>query len=71
MFRDDLGRLSTTERLDEVVALLAAGFLRLRCRTGSVPGGGVSVDALAEESSKNSPDLAGGVSEGAAPCPVS
>ena len=71
MFDDDCGRLPAADRLDEVVALLAAGFLRLKRRMHGMLNGDMSAHSLAEESSKNSSDLAGGVSEEAAPCPVS
>lgn len=36
-FHDNPDRMSSEERLDEVAALLAAGFLRLKRRTGCVP----------------------------------
>jgi len=33
----DPDRMTADERLDEVAAILAAGFLRARCRRGYVP----------------------------------
>jgi hypothetical protein len=35
MDRDDPADMSIDERLDELALLLAAGFLRLKCRTAS------------------------------------
>ncbi|MBW7905423.1 MAG: hypothetical protein LC135_02910 [Phycisphaerae bacterium] len=37
MRHDDLAAMSVDERLDEVTSLLAAGFLRLKRRTGCLP----------------------------------
>lgn len=37
MHRDDLAAMSVDERLDEITSLLAAGFLRLKRRTGCLP----------------------------------
>jgi len=37
MYRDDPAAMSIDDRLDEVASLLAAGFLRLKRRTGCVP----------------------------------
>ena len=37
MRHDDPAHMSIDERLDEVASLLAAGFLRLRRRTGCLP----------------------------------
>jgi len=71
MFHDDPSRMSEDERLDEVAALLAAGFLRLKRRTGCVPGGDSAPHAPAEDSTKISSELTGCGPEGAAPCPVS
>jgi len=71
MFHDDPGRMSEDERLDEVAALLAAGFLRLKRRTGCVPSGDFRPHAPAEDSPEFSAELTGCGPEGAAPCPVS
>jgi len=37
MHRDDPADMSIDERLDELASLLAAGFLRLKRRTGCLP----------------------------------
>ena len=37
MFKDDHAEQTCDERLDELAALLAAGFLRLKRRTGCLP----------------------------------
>jgi hypothetical protein len=37
MFNDDPANMSIDDRLDELAALLAAGFLRLKRRTGCLP----------------------------------
>ena len=37
MFYEDPAHMSADERLDELAALLAAGFLRLKCRMGHPP----------------------------------
>jgi len=37
MSPDDPARMSADERIDEVVAILAAGFLRLKRRTPCLP----------------------------------
>ena len=71
MFHDDPDRMSEDERLDEVAALLAAGFLRLKRRTGCVPSGDSAQHVPAEDSSEFSAELTGCGSEEAAPCPVS
>ena len=70
-FHDEPGRMSTDERLREVAALLAAGFLRLKRRTGCVPSGDSPPHASAEDSSEFSAELTGCGPEKAAPCPVS
>jgi len=71
MFHDDPSRMSEDERLDEVAALLAAGFLRLKRRTGFFPGGDSAAHDRAEDSAEISSELTGCSPEGAAPCPVS
>lgn len=71
MFRDNPDRMSADERLQELAALLAAGFLRLKRRTGCVPDGNVPPHVSAEDSSKFSAELTGCGPEEAAPCPVS
>lgn len=71
MFHDDPSLMSEDERLDEVAALLAAGFLHLKRRTGCVPGRDLAAHPPAEDSSEVSSELTGCASEGAAPCPVS
>jgi len=37
MYHDDLADMPTDDRLEELAALLAAGFLRLKRRTGCLP----------------------------------
>ncbi|MCC7409994.1 MAG: hypothetical protein IT442_18150 [Phycisphaeraceae bacterium] len=37
MNRNDPAAMSIDQRLDEIAALLATGFLRLKCRTGCLP----------------------------------
>jgi len=59
--------LAPEARLREIAALLAAGFLRLKRRTGCVPGGDFPPHVPAEDSSGISPELAGCTPEGAAP----
>lgn len=71
MFHDDPDRMSADERLDEVAALLAAGFLRLKRRTGCLPDGEVPPHVSAEDSSEFLAELTGCGPEEAAPCPVS
>ena len=71
MSHDDPDRMSAEERLGEVAALLAAGFLRLKRRTGCLPDGDVPPHVAAEDSSEFPAELTGCASEEAAPCPVS
>ena len=61
MFYEDPAQMSADERLDELAALLAAGFLRLKCRTGHPPTGEHPPHVSAEKSSENRPELSGGV----------
>jgi hypothetical protein len=64
MANDNPNQMTSEQRVGEVAALLAAGFLRLRQRVGvpKVPG------VAAAESSENSPELSGGSSRNAASC---
>ena len=72
MQRDDPGDISIDERLDELALLLAAGFLRLKRRTGCLPSDAPpSPDSAASESaesSKISTELSCHLSESSAPC---
>jgi len=61
MFYEDPARMSADERLDELAALLAAGFLRLKYRTGRPSTGEHPVHISAGKSSENLPELSGGV----------
>jgi len=61
MFYEDPAQMSTDERLDELAALLAAGFLRLKCRTGCPPTGEHPAHVSADKSPENRPELSGGV----------
>lgn len=71
MFHDDPNRMTAEERLDEVAALLAAGFLRLKRRTGCLLDGDPPPHVSAEDSPEFPAELTGCGSEEAAPCPVS
>ena len=75
MFHDDPSRLTADERTDEMAALLAAGFLRLKRRTRCLPfdfahgpepvegpTGQKSPHVSAEESSEFRPESSGGSS---------
>ena len=72
MFHDDPDRMSIDDCLEELAALLAAGFLRLKRRTGCLPAStpacrpGWSESA---ESSKIPSDSAWQSSEPSALCP--
>jgi len=72
MQRDDPAHMSIDERLDEVASLLAAGFLRLKRRTGCLPPEAFpSPDSAtweSAESSKIPADLPCHLSETLAPC---
>jgi hypothetical protein len=46
MHRDDPAAMTIHERLDEVASLLAAGFLRLKRRTGCLPPDAFSLKPL-------------------------
>ena len=61
MFYEDPAQMSADERLDELAGLLAAGFLRLKCRRGQPPTGEHPAHVSAEKSSENLPELSGGV----------
>ena len=61
MFYEDPAQMSADERLDELAALLAAGFLRLKRRRVAAPTGEHPAHVLAEKSPKNLPELSGGV----------
>jgi len=54
VFADDPDTMSTDDRLNELAALLAAGFLRLRRRTGYLPQG-TPLGADQAESPQDSP----------------
>lgn len=59
MRHDDLAAMSVDERLDEVASLLAAGFLRLKRRTGCLPQeASSSPDSATCESAESSKILA-------------
>jgi hypothetical protein len=49
MHRDDPANMSIDERLDELTSLLAAGFLRLKRRTGCLPPDAFSLNPLPHE----------------------
>jgi hypothetical protein len=76
MHHDDLPAMSVDERLDEVASLLAAGFLRLKRRTGCLPPTARSspnsapdpATSKSAESSKISAELPCHFSENSAPC---
>jgi hypothetical protein len=61
MFYEDPAQMSADERLDELAGLLAAGFLRLKCRRVTAPTGEHPAHVSPEKSPKNSPELSGGV----------
>lgn len=66
MHRDDPAAMSIDERLDEVASLLAAGFLRLKRRTGCLPpDASSSPDYATSESAESSKNPA------ASPCHIS
>ena len=65
MFHDDPADMSIDDRLEELVALLAAGFLRLKRRTGCLP----PPTSESAESPRTPPDSAWRSSETSAPCP--
>jgi len=62
MFHDDPSRLTADERTDEIAALLAAGFLRLKRRTRCLPTGQESPHVAARKSSEFRPESSGGSS---------
>jgi hypothetical protein len=64
MHHDDPDRMSIDDRLEELAALLAAGFLRLKRRTGIVP----SPMSESADSSKTAPDSAWQSSKSPALC---
>ncbi|MBN1942405.1 MAG: hypothetical protein JW849_03835 [Phycisphaerae bacterium] len=64
MFTDDPADMSIDDRLDELTALLAAGFLRLKRRTGCLP----PSTSESVESSRIPPDSPCDFSESMAPC---
>ena len=61
MFYEDPAQMSADERLDELAALLAAGFLRQRCSKVAAQTAENQAHVSVEESSENSPELSGGV----------
>jgi hypothetical protein len=64
MAYENPNQMTSEQRVGEVAALLAAGFLRLRQRVGVQKSPGTA----ASESSENSPELSGGSSQNAASC---
>lgn len=72
MRHDDPAAMSVDERLDEVASLLAAGFLRLKRRTGCLPpltpSSPDSATLESAESSKNAADSPCHLSENSALC---
>lgn len=72
MSPDDPARMSADERMDDVAAILAAGFLRLKRRTGWLPpDASSSPDSATCESagcSKIPADSPCHLSENSAPC---
>ena len=72
MHRDDPAGLSIDERLDGVASLLAAGFLRLKRRTGCLPpvtsSSPDSATSESADSSKIPADSACHLSENSALC---
>lgn len=65
MSPDDPARMSQDERTDEVAAILAAGFLRWKRRTGCLP----SATSESAESSKTPGDRPCHLSETLPLCP--
>ena len=61
MFYEDPAQMSADERMDELAGLLAAGFLRLKCRKVAAPTSEHPAHVSAEKSSENRPELSGGV----------
>jgi hypothetical protein len=66
MRHDDLAATSVDERPDEVASLLAAGFLRLKRRTGCLPPVTSSSPDSATSESEGSSKIAAGL-----PCHLS
>ena len=64
-FTNDPADMSIDDRLDELTTLLAAGFLRLKRRTGCLPPSA----SESAESSKTPPDSPCHFSESSALCP--
>ncbi len=64
MFTDDPADMSIDDRLDELAALLATGFLRLKRRTGCLP----PCESKSAESSKTLPDSPCHLPESSALC---
>ena len=65
MHHDDLDRMPIDDRMEELAALLAAGFLRLKRRTGCLP----PPTSESAESSRTPSDSAWQSSETSALCP--
>jgi len=65
MFHDDPADMSIDDRLEELAGLLAAGFLRLKRRTGCLP----PPTSESAESSRTPSDSAWQSSEPLALCP--
>jgi len=65
MHHDDPTDMSIDDRLEELAALLAAGFLRLKRRTGCLP----AATSESAESSRTSSDSTWRSSEPSALCP--
>ncbi len=70
MFHDDPDRMSIDDRLEELVAMLAAGFLRLKRRTRVLPSGDHPAHVSAEKSPEIPAELAGGVAPPSPSCPT-
>jgi hypothetical protein len=65
MHHDDTADMSIDDRLEELAGLLAAGFLRLKRRTGCLP----TPPSESAESSKTPPESSWPSSETSALCP--
>ena len=59
MHATDADEMTPQQRLDEIADILASGFLRLRRRTGHVPGAEHGGSRLAENYFSPSPELPG------------
>lgn len=68
MNRNDPADMSIDQRLDEIAALLAAGFLRLKRRTGCLPPESLPATSESAESSEPAADSPCHLSESSALC---